>query len=72
MRTLTVMLTRTRDASPLATVDGLPGSGADLTPAQLRALAAALLRVAADAEARPLMWRGKPLPSERRQYAVAP
>lgn len=49
---LAVTLCQTFDRKPLAIVDGLPGGGADLTPAQLRALADALLRIAADAEAR--------------------
>lgn len=67
---LRVRLTCTRHAAPLAVVDGLPGGGAELTPAQLRDLAAALMRVAADAEARPTMHRGKPLPAQQRDYAV--
>jgi len=65
---LDVALTRTRDLQPLATVDGLPGGSADLTPAQLRALAAALLRIADDAEARPV--RAKTLPTVRREYRL--
>lgn len=48
---LHVTLTRTRRGEPLACVDGLPGGGADLTPAQLRALARALEQAAADCEA---------------------
>ena len=52
--TLAVTLCQTFDRKPLAIVDGLPGGCADLTPAQLRALADALLRIAADAEARPM------------------
>lgn len=68
---LTARLCRTRDGQPLASVDGMPGSiGTDLTPAQLRALAAALLRVADDAEARPLVHRGRPLPDVRREYPL--
>ena len=63
---LTADLCRTRDGLALATVDGLPGGGADLTPAQLRALAAALLRIAADAQARPA--RG--LAKVRKTYAL--
>lgn len=39
------------------------GGGAELRPAALRALAAALLRIAADTEARPLKRRAKPTPS---------
>jgi hypothetical protein len=51
---LTVTLCQTFDRKPLAVVDGLPGGAAELTPGQLRALADALLRIAADAEARPM------------------
>jgi len=65
---LNVTLTRTRDLLPLATVDGLPGGSADLTPAQLRALAAALLRIADDAEARPV--KAKTLVTLRREYRL--
>jgi hypothetical protein len=53
-RTLDANLTRTFDGRPLAVIDGLPGGGAELTPPQLRALAATLLRIADDAEARPM------------------
>jgi hypothetical protein len=65
---LDVTLTRTRDLQPLATVDGLPGGSADLTPAQLRALAGGLLRIAADAESRPV--KAKTLPTLRREYRL--
>ena len=37
-KTLTVSLSRTFDGAPLAVVDNLPGGGAELRPAQLRAL----------------------------------
>lgn len=67
---LSVALTATFDMKPLAVIDGLPGGFAELRPAQLRALAAALLRIAADAEARPLQRRGKPLPPDRRAYRL--
>ena len=67
---LNVSLTVTRDMEPLAVVDGLPGGSAELRPAELRALAAALLRIAADAERRPLVRRGKPLPADRREYLL--
>lgn len=63
---LTRTRTRTRDLQPLATVDRLPGGSADLTPVQLRTLAAALLRIAADAEARPV--KSKTLSTVRRAY----
>ena len=68
--TLQATLTGSYDLQPLAVVDGLPGGGAELRPAELRALAAALLRIAADTEARPLKRRGKPTPSERRSYPL--
>jgi hypothetical protein len=68
-RTLDVSLTRTRDARPLATVHGLPGEGADLTPAELRALAATLMKVADECEAQPM--EGKRFRQQQRRYAVA-
>ena len=45
-KTLTVKYSRTRLGEPLAVVDGLPGGFAELRPAELRALAAALMRTA--------------------------
>jgi hypothetical protein len=66
---LTAVLCRTGTNEPLATVDGLPGGGADLTPAQLRALAAALNQIAADAEARPV--KDKRFMNARREYRLA-
>ena len=50
---LTAILCQTRFREPLATVD-LPGLGAELAPAQLRALADTLRRVADEAEAQPM------------------
>lgn len=70
MRALSVTLTATRDGAPLATVEGMPGDGAELRPAELRALAEALLRVADDADARPLAHRGKRLPPSKRAYPL--
>lgn len=55
--TLRVVLCQTHDQKPLASIDGLPGDGAELTPAQLRDLAATLVRIANDAEARPMRPR---------------
>ena len=66
-RELTADLCRTRDGRPLVTLDGLPGGGADLTPADLRTLADVLLRIAADAQARPA--RG--LAKVRKTYSLA-
>ena len=67
---LTATLTATRTGLPLATVEGLPGGGADLTPAELRDLAAALARIADDAERTPLAQRGKPAPAVWRTYPL--
>ena len=44
----------TRDGQPLATVEGLPGAGAELTPPELRALAEALQQAARDCEQLPI------------------
>lgn len=71
MTPLHVTLTLDRHGAPLAVVD-LPGGGAELCPSQLRDLAAALLRIADDAEARRLTHRGRPLPAVRRVYGSAP
>lgn len=49
-QTLNVKHTVTRHGAPLAVVDGLPGEGAELTPAQLRQLAAALQAAADECE----------------------
>lgn len=51
---LTVTHTTTFDGRPLAVVDGLPGGDAELTPPQLRTLAAALLSAATDCEGLPI------------------
>ncbi len=47
---LKVKHTATRLGAPLAIIDQLPGDGAELTPAQLRQLAAALNAVADESE----------------------
>jgi hypothetical protein len=67
-KTLTVSLSRTFDGAPLAVVDNLPGGGAELRPAQLRALAAALQRIADDCEARPV--KGRHWTPEKRSYSM--
>ncbi len=64
---LSAVLCRTFDGKPLAVVDGLPGGCAELTPDQLRALAGTLLRIAADADARPM---GRAYARLARQYGV--
>jgi hypothetical protein len=68
-REINASLTRTFDGKPLAVVDGLPGGSAELTPAQLRLLAATLLRIADDAEARPM---GKHFMRKARNYDLDP
>ena len=68
-KTLTVSLSRTFDGAPLAVVDNLPGGGAELRPAQLRALAATLQRIAEDCEARPV--KGRNSTPARRAYPLA-
>lgn len=68
-KNLTVCLSRTFDGAPLAVVDNLPGSGAELRPAQLRALASALQRIADDCEARPV--KGRHWAPARRSYPMS-
>lgn len=65
---LTATLCQTYERKPLAVVDGLPGGCAELTPAQLRALADGLLRIAADAEAQPMAPRA--YMRKRREYPM--
>lgn len=50
-RSIVCKLTRCRHNRPLVDVSGLPGDGAELRPAELRALAAALQRAADECEA---------------------
>ena len=66
---LTVTLCQAFERKPLAVIDGLPGGGAELTPAQLRVLAASLLRIAADAESQPMSSRR--YMRRRRAYPLA-
>ena len=54
---LEVLLTQTFDRKPLATVSNLPGLNADLTPAQIRALAAALCLAAEECELQPMSFK---------------
>lgn len=49
---LEVILTQTRNHTPLVTVNNLPGQYADFTPGQLRALAVVLCKAADEADAR--------------------
>lgn len=50
LKTLKVKHTATFKHAPLACIDEMPGDGAELTPAQLRQLAAALLAIADECE----------------------
>jgi hypothetical protein len=69
-RIIKATLTRCSNLRPLVTiVDGVPGPDADLTPAALRALAAALIQIAQDAETRPTT--GKHWTAARREYPIA-
>jgi hypothetical protein len=56
----------TFDGRPLATIDGLPGGDAELTPPQLRTLAAAMNAVASDCEA---LFQGEAR-NARRTYSL--
>ena len=64
--TLIVKHTRDRHGRPLATVYNLPGDGADLSPAQLRRLAATLLIIADETDKR----GGERVLSEVRTYCL--
>ena len=66
---LTATLSQTHQRQPLAVIEGLPGGSAELTPAQLRALAEGLLRIAADAEAQPMGTRA--FMRKRREYSLS-
>lgn len=50
LKTLQVKHTATYKGEPLACIDRLPGDGAEMTPAQIRRLAAALLAAADECE----------------------
>jgi len=51
---LDVVITQTFDGRPLATVRNFPGGDADLTPAEMRRLAAALAAAAEECERQPM------------------
>jgi hypothetical protein len=65
---LNVTLTQTRDFQPLAMVRNLPGLDADMTPQQLRALAAALNAAANECEAQPMT--AKRFMQRKREYSL--
>ncbi|MFA6901448.1 MAG: hypothetical protein WC236_00025 [Gallionellaceae bacterium] len=66
---LNVLLTQTRDRKPLASVCNMPGCDADMTPQQLRALAAALRTAADECEAQPMS--PKQFMQRKRAYSLA-
>ena len=66
---LDVLLTQTHDGKPLAMVRNLPGRDADLTPQQLRALAAVLCSAADDCEAQPMAI--KRFSRRKREYLLS-
>lgn len=66
---LNVSLTQTYDRKPLATVRNLPGHDADMTPQQMRALAAALCTAADECEAQPMT--PKRFSQRKREYLLA-
>jgi hypothetical protein len=66
---LDVLLTQTHDRKPLAMVRNLPGRDADMTPQQLRALAAVLCFAADDCEAQPMTT--KRFSPRKREYLLA-
>lgn len=66
---LNVLLTQTRDRKPLALVRNLPGGDADMTPQQLRALAAVLCTAADECEAQPMT--AKRFSQRKREYSLA-
>jgi hypothetical protein len=66
---LNVLLSQTYDHKPLAVVRNLPGNDADMTPQQLRALAAALSMAADECEAQPM--NPKRYSQRKREYLLA-
>lgn len=66
---LNVLLTQTRDHKPLASVRNLPGYEADMTPQQLRTLAAVLCAVADECEAQPMS--PKRFIQRKREYLIS-
>jgi hypothetical protein len=66
IKTIEVRLTRDRRNEPLVIVDSALGNGMEASPAHLRALAAALCRVADDAEAQ--QTKARHFVPARREY----
>ncbi len=66
---LGVTLTQTHDRKPLVTVHNLPGTDADLTPAQLRALAEALHTAANESEKQQMLGYFR---RQKRTYVITP
>ena len=68
IKTLAVKHTATFKGEPLVCFSNLPGDGAELTPAQIRKLAAALLTIADDCDAHARSVRR--YADRRREYPV--
>ena len=56
-KTLDVIFTETTGHRPLAMIRNFPGGDTEITPSQLRSLAAALLQAADDSEAKEFNFR---------------
>lgn len=67
---LEVLLTQTRDRQPLVIMSHLPGNCAEMTPKQIRSLAAALIAAAEDCEKMPMGKRS--FRSIKKYYPLAP
>ncbi len=65
---LRVKHTRTSNSKPLVTIHNLPGEGADLLPAEMRALARALIEAADECESLPV--EGKYVRNVERTYSL--
>lgn len=68
IKSLAVKHTATHKGDPLVVFSDLPGPGAELTPAQIRKLAAALLTIADDCESHARSVRR--YADRRREYPV--
>jgi hypothetical protein len=66
---LIVTLTHTYKQQPLAVIHNMPGMDAEMTPAQMRALASCLTKAAEECEARPMGKRT--FLAVKRGYALA-
>lgn len=68
LKSLQVTLTRDRFDKPLVVIESSIGNGFDRSPNQLRALAAALLKAADDADLMPT--KGRAFMAAKREYEL--